>query len=487
MRPKPSRQGLFPHAPSAAVCRTANRRPLPSQSRGASSGGFSCPASGKRYPFSRPGGSGNPGTPHTAKGHHTFDPPLCGLIPPVRASSRTGKPASPSLARPGRHHPAAFPAPQAGSGIRFPGRAAPAIPASLKRRKGRHTLGTPRYAAGAQCPANPFGEGRFSKRLSRTPLLRPFPARPFCGGLPHRQTAVPFPRKAGAAPSGGFSCPASGKRYPFSRSGGSGILQTAKRHHTIGTPPPCAGAQCPANPFGEGRGKAPSPSLTKPGRYHPAAFPALQAGSGIRFPDRAAPAIPTSLKRQKGIIRLELPRHAAGAQCPANPFGEGRFSKRLSRTPLLRPFPAPQTAVPFPRKAGAHHPAAGKRLCPGLFSALQNRPALLFVNFSESLLTLENRFYILCCAGISGGVCHRKIPSYLFTAGYSENNRADARHFFRRETGLHNGCVLSLFLPPRVCGNGGCLWVLFEMRFVFPAPRESDCVYCKTERMNCSG
>ena len=167
--------------------------------------------------------------------------------------------------------------------------------------------------------------------------------------------------------------------------------------------------------------------------------------------------------------------------------GKAASASAYPARPFCGLFPHRKPPSPSLARPGGTIRRLGKGFAPAFFSALQNRPALLFVNFSESLLTLENRFYILCCAGISGGVCHRKIPSYLFTAGYSENNRADARHFFRRETGLHNGCVLSLFLPPRVCGNGGCLWVLFEMRFVFPAPRESDCVYCKTERMNCSG
>ena len=245
-----------------------------------------------------------------------------------------------------------------------------------------------------------------STRLTRSGKAagRPLQQAPF----PHRQSGIPLPLQGRAAPSGGFSCPASGKRYPFSRPGGSGnpgtfsrpggsgnpgTPHTAKGHHTIGTPPPCAlippvrafsrtvasASAYPARPllrpFPAPANRRPLPR--KAGRYHPAAFPALQAGSGIRFPDRAAPAIPASLKRQKGIIRLEPPP-CAGAQCPANPFGEGRLSKRFSRTPLLRRFAAPANRRPLPPQGRAASSGGWEKALPRPFFR-PAKPARAFV------------------------------------------------------------------------------------------------------------
>ena len=235
-----------------------------------------------------------------------------------------------------------------------------------------------------------------STRLTRSGKAagRPLQQAPF----PHRQSGIPLPLQGRAAPSGGFSCPASGKRYPFSRPGGSG-----------------------------------NPSNGKKASY-----------------DWNSPAM-----RPGRSARLTRSGKAASASAfPARPFCGG--------------LPHRQTAVPFPRKAGPHHPAAGKRLCPGLFSALQNRPALLFVNFSESLLTLENRFYILCCAGISGEVCHRKIPSYLFTAGYSENNRADARHFSGGRQDFTTGVFCLFFCRRAFAGTEGAFGFFLRCVLFFP-------------------
>ena len=252
MRPKPSRQGLFPHAPSAA-------------------------------------------------------------------SSRTGKPPSPSPARPGGTIRRLF--------LPCKREAVSVFPAG-RLRQSRHPSNGAKGIIRLEPPAMRPGRSARLTRSGKAASASAYPARPFCGLFPHRKPPSP-PSQGRAAPSGGFSCPASGKRYPFSRPGGSGnpgTPQTAKRHHTIGTPPPCAlsppvrafsrtvasASAFPARPF---CGLFPHrqtavPFPRKAGRHHPAAFPALQAGSGIRFPDRAAPAIPAPLKRQKGIIRLELPRHA---------------------------------------------------------------------------------------------------------------------------------------------------------------------------------
>ena len=162
------------------------------------------------------------------------------------------------------------------------------------------------------------------------------------------------------------------------------------------------------------------------------------------------------------------PRHAPGRSARLTRSGKAASASAFPARPFCGGLPHRQTAVPFPRKAGPHHPAAGKRLCPGLFSALQNRPALLFVNFSESLLTLENRFYILCCAGISGGVCHRKIPSYLFTAGYSENNRADARHFSGGRQDFTTGVFCLFFCRRAFAGTEGAFGFFLRCVLFFP-------------------